>query len=375
MGGGTPGSGGTLGTGGLLGSGGLIAGTGGTLGVGGMAGAGGKPATGGISGVGGVPGSGGVPSAGGAGLGGSGTGGIDAASSGGLDTGGGNAGNQTGGSRDGSAGSQAGGSSGAGGGTMDGASQTIDADAYTALQIVQVQVLSGGDCTVPQAPTSMYRSSGTLDLALPDGSAPAYYLPVAIANNLDSSASTPATEMNNLTFTYFTVELSAPNVEWTSACPATFDTPAVVDLLAPRTTAGVSLNAITPSHARCLLPYVTGAPLLVTATISAKGRHGGTSIASPPFVYSIEVCAGCLQQGYSDPALKPYQYPAVPPLCSALTGVNPYTGDPCLPPGQDAQILCCALPSTTGATPNDVAVCPGVFIGTASTDASASSDR
>jgi hypothetical protein len=258
---------------------------------------------------------------------------------------------------------------------MDGTSQAIDADAYPALQIVQVQVLSGGDCTVPSVPTSMNRSSGTLDLALPDGSAPAYYLPVAIANNLDSSASAPATEMNNLTFTNFTVELSAPNVEWPSTCPATFDTQAVVDLLAPRATAGVSLNAITPSHARCLLPYVTTAPLLVTATITAKGRHGGTSIASPPFVYSIEVCTGCLQQGYSDPAFKPYQYPAAPPLCSALTGVNPYTGDPCLPPGQDAQILCCALPSATGGTPNDVAVCPGVFTGTASTDASASSDH
>jgi len=349
MGGGTPGSGGTSGTGGLDGSGGAFAS--GPPGVGGMVGSGGKPATGGISGPGGVSGSGGVPSAGGAGSGGS------------------------GGSDGGSAGSQAGGSGGAGGGAMDGASQAIDADAYAALQIVQVQVLSGGDCTVPAVPTSMHRSSGILDLALPDGSAPPYFLAVAVANNLDSSASTPATEMNNLTFTHFTVELSAPNVAWSSTCPATFDTLAVADLLAPRTTAGVSLDVVTPSHARCLLPYVTGAPLLVTATISAKGHHGGTSIASLPFVYSIEVCAGCLQQGYSDPTLKPYQYPAARPLCSALTGVNPYTGDPCLPPGQDAQILCCALPSTTGGTPRDVAVCPGVFTGTASTDASASSDR
>jgi hypothetical protein len=246
---------------------------------------------------------------------------------------------------------------------MDGAGQAIDADAYTALQIVQVQVLSGGDCTVPKAPTSIHRSSGTLDLALPDGSAPAYYLPVAVANNLDSSGSTPATEMNNLTLTHFTVELSAPNVDWPRACPATFDTLAVTDLLGPGTTAGISLNVITPSHAQCLLPYVTGTPLLVTATIWAKGRHGGTNITSLPFVYPIEVCAGCLQQGYSDPTLKPYQYPAAPPLCSALTGANPYAGDPCFPPGQDAQILCCALPSTTGGTPKDVAACPGVFTG------------
>ncbi len=318
---------------------------------------------GGMVGAGGVLGSGGVPSTGGAGPSGSGGAGVGGLGSGGM------------GGTSGAAGSQAGGSSGAGGDTMDGASQAMDADAYPALQIVQVQVLSGGDCTVPSVPTSIFRSSGTLDLALPDGSAPPYFLPVAVANNLDSSGSASATETNNLTLTHFTVELSAPNVEWPSACPATFDTQAVTDLLAPRTTAGISLNAITPSHAQCLFPYVTAAPLLVTATIWAKGRHGGTSIASPPFVYTIEVCAGCLQQGYSDPALKPYQYPAATPLCSVLTGVNPYTGDPCLPPGQDAQILCCALPSTTGGTPKDVAVCPGVFTGTASADASTSGDR
>jgi len=278
----------------------------------------------------------------------------------------------SGGSDGGSSDSQAGGSSDAGGGATDGASQAIDADAYTALQIVQAQVLSGGDCAVPSAPTSKYRSSGTLDLALPDDSAPAYFLPVAIANNLDSSGATPATEMNNVALTYFTVELSAPDVEWQSACPATFDTPEVAVLVAPRATAGVSLNAITPSHARCLLPYVTAGPLTVTARISAKGRHGGTIVASPPFVYPIKVCAGCLQQGYSDLALKPYQYPAAPPLCSALSGVNPYTGDPCAPPGQDAQILCCALSITTGGVPKDVASCPGVFSGTTSTDAAAS---
>ena len=349
MGGGTSGTGGALATGGVSASGGSFADAGGMLGNGGMAGAGGKPATGGFSGAGGVPGSGGVPGTGGAGTGGGGPNSIDAASSGG------NAGNQAGGSGGYSDGSQAGGSSGASSDTMDGAGQALDAaDAFTALQILQVQVLSGGDCAVPSVPTSMRRSSGTLDLALPDGSAPPYYLPVVVANNLDSSASTPATEMNNLTLTHFTVDLSAPNVAWTSTCPSTFDTVAVSDLLAPRTTAGVLLNAITPSHARCLLPYVTGAPLQVTASISAKGRHGGTNIASPPFVYSIEVCAGCLQQGYSPPALKPYQYPAAPPLCSTLTGVNPCAGDPCFPPGQDYQILCCTLPSTTGGTRNDV---------------------
>ncbi len=92
-----------------------------------MAGSGGKSGTGGTTGAGGSPSSGGVPGTGGVGLGGFGSGGIDAASSAG------------------SVGNQAGGSSGAGGDSMDGASQAIDGDASPALQIVQVQVLTGGD--------------------------------------------------------------------------------------------------------------------------------------------------------------------------------------------------------------------------------------
>jgi hypothetical protein len=266
-----------------------------------------------------------------------------------------------------SGGSQAGGSGGAG---SDATVDTGGTDAYTALQIVQVQVLSGGDCTVPGNPTSRHKSTGTLDLDLPDGSAPAYTLPVAVANNLASIDVSTATETNNVTLTDFTLELSAPNVVWSDTCPATFDTTAFNYLLAPGTTAGVSLDVITSSHSRCIRPFVPAQGLVVTATIWAKGRHGGTSIESAPFVFPIAVCTGCLQQGYSDPALIPYQYPANYPSCAALTGVNPYVGDPCASPGQDATILCCGAATTVGGTTPNVAVCPGVFTGTASTDAS-----
>jgi len=270
---------------------------------------------------------------------------------------------QSAGSGGSSGGNDTGGSGGAAGDASDGTSQPIDADPYPALQIVQVQVLSGvsGDCAVPNAPTSIRRSSGILDLALPDGSAPAYYLPVIVANNLEPALSPATTEMNNLTISHFTVELSAPNVTWSSACPATFDTVEATAFLAPGTTAGFGINVITPAHAQCLLPHVKAAPFIVTATISAKGRHGGTGISSDPFVFPIEVCAGCLQQGYSDPALKNYEYPADIPFCSMLSGVNPYAGDPCAPPGQDAKIFCCAVTTTWGGTPQDVVECPGVF--------------
>ncbi len=214
-----------------------------------------------------------------------------------------------------------------------------------------------------------------LDLALPDGSSPPYYLPVVVANNLDASAGSAATETNDLTLTHFTVELSAPGVTWSAACPARFDTQAITETIPPGGSVGVSMDIIVSAHSQCLQAQLSQQGLAVTAKITASGHHGGTAIESAPFVFSINVCAGCLQQGFSDPALKPYQYPADLPACSALTGNNPYTGNPCLPPGQDSPILCCLLPATTGGTPKGVAVCPGVFNGTGSSDASVSSDR
>jgi hypothetical protein len=247
-------------------------------------------------------------------------------------------------------------------------------DAFTALEIKQVQVLSGGDCTVPGEPTSSHRTSGTLDLALPnfDLSPPHYYLPVVVANNLASLGGSTAEEMNNITLTHFTVELSAPNVVWSNSCPATFDTQSFTDLIAPGGTVGASLDVITPSHSRCILPYVPAEDLVVTAKIWAKGRHGGTSIESAPFVFPIDVCKGCLQQNYTDPALVVYSYPADYPLCASLTGVNPYMGDPCLSPGQDANILCCGVSTTVNGVAQISAKCPAVFTGATSTATSTS---
>jgi hypothetical protein len=279
---------------------------------------------------------------------------------------GGSGGGSTGG---GSGGSTAGGSGGDGGDAAGGTDGSGSNDAYSALTILQVQATRGGDCTVPAAPTSLIRSLGTLDLGLPDGSAPAYSLPVVVANNLASVDASTATGTNNVTLTHFTVELSAPNVVWSDACPATFDTVAFTYVLAPGATTGVSFDVLTSSHSRCILPYVPAGHLMVTVTVRAKGRKGGTNIESAPFVFPIEVCTGCLQQSYSDPALIAYSYPANYPLCATLVGSNPYTGDPCVSPGQDAKILCCGVTTTVGDGTKNVAVCPGVFTGTASADA------
>jgi len=232
-------------------------------------------------------------------------------------------------------------------------------DAYTDLQIKQVQVLggdSGDNCSVPGTATTLQRLGGTLDLALPDGSTPPYYLPILVVNNMPPVGASPAEEMNNITVQHFTVELSAPGVSWGADCPATFDTQAMTDTIPPGGSSGVALYIIQVAHSRCLQPQVPPQGLAVAATITAKGRHGGTGIESAPFIYTVDVCRGCLQTGYGG-AAAPYRYNAPTPSCSLSIDSTLYAGDRCLPPGQDATILCCALD-------NDTVLCPGAFTGT-----------
>jgi hypothetical protein len=248
------------------------------------------------------------------------------------------------------------------------------ADAYNALQIAQVQVLSGGECSVPGTPTTLHRTGGVLDLDLPDGSTPPYYLPVLVVNNLVSAGGSKADEMNNITLSHFSVELSAPGVNWGTSCPATFDTKSFSDTIPPGGSDGASLDIITAAHSQCLQPQIPASGLLVTAKIWAKGRHGGTGIESAPFVFTVTLCKGCLQTAYTKPALVPYRYPADTPLCEWFDAkdTNPYPGNECFAPGQDATILCCAVTEKIGTVTQEVAVCPGTFTGDKSTSTATS---
>ena len=239
-------------------------------------------------------------------------------------------------------------------------------DAFQALEIKQVQVLSGGDCSVPGQPTTAHRAKGRLDLDLPDHAFPPYIMPLVVVNNLASAGGGAADEMNNITLTHFTVELSAAGVEWGDSCPGTFDTESFTFTIGPGGSTGAAIEAITSAHSQCLYQFIPPEQLRVTVRVWAKGRHGGTSIESAPFVYPIDVCKGCLQQGYNDPTLVPYEYgTGIYPLCSALIGTNPYQGNPCFYPGQDALILCCGV--TAGGASQTLAMCPGVFTGSTST--------
>lgn len=251
-------------------------------------------------------------------------------------------------------------------------------EAYQSLQIAQVQTMSqsGSGCVVPAEAATATRTQGTLDVYLPDGSFPPYLLPLLVVNNLDSVGGTKATEMNNITLTHFTVELSAAGMSWAGSCPSKFDSDSFTALLAPGGGAiGYAVPIIKPQHSQCLLahlaPQAGQAPQLieVKATITAKGKHGGTGIESAPFVFNVYVCTGCLQESYSKAELIQYQYPAGYPACSALSGTNPYPGDPCFAPGQDEPILCCGYTDSDG---RQRAVCPAVPTGKTTTDTSTS---
>jgi hypothetical protein len=249
-------------------------------------------------------------------------------------------------------------------------------DAYDSLQIVQMQAITGDgtNCVVSGTASASSRQSGTLDVYLPDNSYPPYLLALLIANNLDSVGGTKATEMNNITLTHFSIALSAPGMAWPASCPPNFDSDPFSVLLAPGAATGYAVPIIRHQHSQCLLAALAPQPtdqeprhILVTASIVAKGSHGGTKIESAPFVYTVDVCTGCLQNTYKEASLVRYRYPAGYPACNALSGTNPYQGDICLPPGQDVPILCCGLTDASG---NQRAVCPAVILPSTATNTS-----
>jgi hypothetical protein len=184
------------------------------------------------------------------------------------------------------------------------------------------------------------------------------------------SAGGGAEEKNNIVMTSFHVKLdvatgAGASVAWDAGCSGEFDVPVGTYLLGPGGTVSYMVEVIRPCNAAPLFQYLQAnqsvSSLEVMATVKAKGHLGSWDIESPPFRFPVEVCYGCLQTGYSDPAAAQFGFPAVA-MCSDLTS-NPYTGDPCNP-AQDTTILCCALDVDAQGHATGV-LCPAVPTGTA----------
>ncbi|HJX55094.1 MAG TPA: hypothetical protein VJ801_20225 [Polyangia bacterium] len=254
-------------------------------------------------------------------------------------------------------------------------------DGPTGLLIVQDQWLDTGTgsvgCKIPGAPTPDRRGSGVLDVTVLDRNNTRYYLYPVVENLLDpfsglegSSASGGVEEKNNIVMTSFHVKLdvatgAGASFAWDAGCPAEFDVPVGSYLLGPGGTVSYMVEIVRPCNAAPLFQYLQAnqsvSSLEVTATVRAKGHLGSWDIESPPFKFPVEVCYGCLQSGYSDPAAAQFGFPAVA-MCSDLA-VNPYTGNPCNP-AQDTPILCCALGVDAQGHATGVQ-CPAVPTGTA----------
>jgi hypothetical protein len=249
-------------------------------------------------------------------------------------------------------------------------------DGPTGLEITQDQFLDIGtessDCIIPGAATASGRMEGVLDLAVPPLSRSRYYLYPLMENLLGpfsglvpTGTVAPAEEKNNIDMKAFEVKLSVEGVDasfqWTAGCSGEFDAPARTVRIPPGGTASDRAEIIRPCNARPLYDYLsfhrdTISALTVNATIRAKGSLGSWDIVSPPFKLPIQVCLGCLQTGYTDPAAVPFSFPNIA-KCSDLAS-NPYMGDPCNP-GQDRRILCCATSFDSAGLATEI-MCPAV---------------
>jgi hypothetical protein len=256
-------------------------------------------------------------------------------------------------------------------------------DGPTGLLIVQDQWIQSGtgttDCTVPVEPTATRRVEGVLDVAVLSKNSTRYYLYPVVENLLEplsgqtSGTASLVEEMNNIIMKSFHVKLdvatsAGTSIPWDAGCPGEFDSPVDTWHLAPASTISEIVEIIRPCNAAPLFDSLQAAPsgssITVTATIRAKGHLGSSDIESPPFTFPVQVCYGCLQMEYSDPAAAQFSFPAIP-QCSALT-VNPYTGNPCNP-AQDGTILCCALGVDAQGHATGV-LCPAVPMPAAPTD-------
>jgi hypothetical protein len=263
-------------------------------------------------------------------------------------------------------------------------------DGPTGLVITQDQWLEAGTeastCTVPVAATANKREDGILDVAVPTMSKNGYLFYPVVVNQLGAftglagGAASPTEEKNVIVLNSLGVKLSVAsadpafkwtNQDWGDSCSGEFDSPVNTSRLLPGGSTSTRASIIRPCNASQLFAYLdaqytqtnTTSPLVVTATVRAKGHLGSGGIESPPFDFKITVCYGCLQSDYPDPLAAPFYFPNVP-RCSDLTN-NPYLGDPCNP-AQDQLVLCCAKGVDSSGNPAALQ-CPAVPTGKTTT--------
>jgi hypothetical protein len=212
-------------------------------------------------------------------------------------------------------------------GAVDAAAEAIvDAAAEPSLIVVQDQVPLAG--CVLTTDTTIYQGAGVYDVAL-DKAYP-YNLYPLLRNRADAGGVAQLSK--------WSVSIEGPaglDLGWPATCAPAFDVPDSL-VIQPGGMAAATVEVLHRCHGQHLRdlfeagrrPTDVRQRIDLMVSVRARGRQGATELSSPPFVFPVRACYGCLQIGF----------PNIP-ACSAS---NPNPGHPCNP-GQDQPIQCCAL--------------------------------
>ena len=192
--------------------------------------------------------------------------------------------------------------------------------------------------------------SGVLDLEIGTNPPPLYMAYPLVQNTLPvRAAGAGEIEPNSVYVDGVRGVLVPPpglTMTWPVDCPATFFWPSTAALL-PGTTLGLSAQVIRPCQAQTIhdlfasgdLPSDMSQQVLFTIEMRVVGRvTSGSEITSDAFRFSVRVCIGCLQTGFSD--IAQFNFPARP-SCGVAPKPNPYHGNPCNLAQDTGPLLCC----------------------------------
>jgi hypothetical protein len=203
-------------------------------------------------------------------------------------------------------------------------------------------------CNAGTMPSPVAVGAGVLDLEV--GMPPAYVAYPIIQSRLPSRAAVVGgSDPNTVYLDGVRGTLYPPpglTVEWPLDCPGTFFSPSAVALL-PGASQGTVAQVIRPCQAQRIhdlfsagiLPPDLTQQVLFTVEMRAVGRlASGDEVLSDAFRFSVRMCTGCLQTGFSD--LAQMNWPNRPP-CSAAPKPNPHHGNPCNVAQDWGPLLCC----------------------------------
>ena len=190
--------------------------------------------------------------------------------------------------------------------------------------------------------------SGVLDLEV--GAAPGYFVYPLLQSTLPPRAEAPGqVEPNTVYVDGVRVTIHPPpglTVTWPAGCPGSFSWPSTAAIL-PGTTLGMIAQVVLPCHAQVIhdlfaagaLPSEFTQQVLFAVEMRASGRLlSGDEILSDAFRFSVRMCIGCLQTGFTDVAQ--FNFPARP-ACGVSPKPNAYHGNPCNLAQDYGPLLCC----------------------------------